>query len=145
MTDLSVRIVEHGTPLYDAVTDLRRSILRTPLGLDFTVDELAAEIDDIHFAVLDGDDVVGTLLLHRINSTMVQLKRMAVAERAQKKGIGRVLVLAAENYARKNDIRTITMHARGTAQGFYESLGYVTDGVPFDEQSIPHIVMFKAL
>lgn len=145
MADISVRIVEYGTPLYDAVTDLRRAILRAPLGLDFTVDELAAEIDDIHFAALEGDDVVGTLLLHPINPTTVQLKRMAVAERVQKKGIGRVLVLAAENYARKNNVRTITMHARATAQGFYESLGYVTDGVPFDEQSIPHIVMFKAL
>lgn len=145
MADISVRIVEHGTPLYDAVTDLRRAILRTPLGLDFTVDELAAEIDDIHFAALEREDVVGTLLLHPINPTTVQLKRMAVAERAQKKGIGRVLVLAAEKYARKNNVRTITMHARETAQGFYESLGYVTDGAPFDEQNIPHIVMFKTI
>lgn len=145
MTDISVEIVAYGTPLYDAVTDLRRAILRAPLGLDFTPEELASEIADVHFAALAGGEVVGTLLLHPINRTTVQLKRMAVAERAQKQGIGRVLVLAAENYARKNNVQTITMHARETARGFYESLGYVIDGDPFDEQNIPHIVMFKTI
>src|SRR5690606_36025981 len=39
----TIREVPYGSPLYYAVTELRRELLRRPLGLDFTPEELARE------------------------------------------------------------------------------------------------------
>jgi predicted GNAT family N-acyltransferase len=37
------------------------------------------------------------------------------------------------------------MHARKSATGFYEKLGYTTDGQEFLEVTLPHVVMEKLL
>jgi hypothetical protein len=37
------------------------------------------------------------------------------------------------------------MHARKTALGFYEKLGYSRQGEEFTEVTIPHYIMEKAL
>jgi predicted GNAT family N-acyltransferase len=51
----------------------------------------------------------------------------------------------AENVARDNGYKKMIMHARKTAVGFYEKLGYTTTGNEFTEVSIPHFVMEKRL
>ena len=51
----------------------------------------------------------------------------------------------AENLARDRGIKKIEMHARKAAVGFYEKLGYKVKGDEFEEVTIPHYVMEKAL
>jgi len=51
----------------------------------------------------------------------------------------------AENIARDAGYKKIIMHARKTAIGFYEKLGYTVTGNEFTEVSIPHYVMEKKL
>ena len=70
---------------------------------------------------------------------------MAVSPVLQGKGIGRVLMVFAENIARDRGYRRLTMHARKTAIGFYEKLGYKTQGEEFQEVTIPHFEMDKEL
>ncbi len=36
-------------------------------------------------------------------------------------------------------------HARVGAEGFYFKLGYVQEGDPFEEQTIPHVRVIKQL
>jgi ribosomal protein S18 acetylase RimI-like enzyme len=70
---------------------------------------------------------------------------MAVLNNLQGKGIGRALMQFAENIARDRGFKKITMHARKTATGFYEKLGYVISGGEFEEVTLPHVVMEKRL
>jgi ribosomal protein S18 acetylase RimI-like enzyme len=51
----------------------------------------------------------------------------------------------AENLARDRGYKTITMHARDNAIGFYEKMGYKKRGAEFKEVTIPHYVMEKSL
>ena len=51
----------------------------------------------------------------------------------------------AENVARDLGYRKLCMHARKTALGFYEKLGYTVAGEEFLEVTIPHFTMEKAL
>jgi predicted GNAT family N-acyltransferase len=51
----------------------------------------------------------------------------------------------AENVARDAGYQKVIMHARKTATGFYEKLGYKISGKQFDEITIPHYVMEKKL
>jgi ribosomal protein S18 acetylase RimI-like enzyme len=75
----------------------------------------------------------------------VKLRQMAVINNLQGKGIGRALMYFAENIARDRGYKVITMHARKTATGFYERLGYKVSSEEFKELSLPHFVMEKSL
>jgi ribosomal protein S18 acetylase RimI-like enzyme len=84
-------------------------------------------------------------MLIRENPNSVRLRQMAVLNNLQGKGIGRALMQFAENIARDRGFQKITMHARKTAVGFYEKLGYRISGQEFEEVTIPHYVMEKLL
>lgn len=140
-----IKEAPYGSPLYDEVVELRRALLRRPLGLDFTPEELAQEQHDTHLAALDDDRLIGTLLLRKVDERTARIMRMAVLPEAQGRAIGRALVERAEAIARKRGFDTVMMHARSSAIGFYEKCGYHTVGDEFLEQGIPHIRMEKAL
>ena len=46
---MALKIIKHGSKEYSQMVDLRFQILRKPLGLTFTPEELAAEKEDFFF------------------------------------------------------------------------------------------------
>ena len=84
-------------------------------------------------------------MLTKQDEKTVRLRQMAVISGLQGKGVGRVLMQFAENIARDRGFKTLIMHARTTALGFYEKLGYKIKGDEFEEVTIPHYVMEKEL
>ena len=68
-----------------------------------------------------------------------------VSEEWTGKGMGRAIMQFAENISRDRGYKTIAMHARKTAIGFYEKLGYRIQGQEFTEVTIPHYEMLKDL
>ena len=127
------------------MVDLRYQILRKPLGLEFTPDELEKEKEDILIGCFEDDKLEGCCLLTKTANGVVRLRQMAVTSGLQGKGLGRVLMMFAENIARDRGFRKITMHARKNALGFYEKLGYEVVGEEFLEVTIPHFEMQKDL
>ncbi len=127
------------------MVDLRNNILRKPLGLTFTPEELEREKEDILIGCFEDEKMEGCCLLTKEGNNAVRLRQMAVTSGLQGKGIGRVLMSFAENIARDRGFRKLTMHARKNAIGFYEKLGYKTVGDEFFEVTIPHYVMEKEL
>jgi len=144
-TPISIRDVPHGSPDYEAAVRLRRAILRTPLGLDFTPEELAREAADTHLTAWSGDRLIGTVVMTRYSDTTAKLRQMAVSDEARGTGAGAALLSAFENLARAQGFREIVLAARQTAQGFYTRHNYATDGVVFEEVTIPHLRMWKTL
>ena len=142
---LDIRAVAYGTPDYEAAVALRRAILRTPLGLDFSAEDLAREAADTHLAAFDNGRLVGTVVMTPYEPGKVKLRQMAVSEDMRGRNIGAQLVAFFEDYARRNGIGEIVLAARQTAQSFYARLGYVTDDVVFTEVTIPHVRMWKTL
>lgn len=142
---MAIRIIDHGTKEYQQMINLRHMVLRKPLGLDFSKEELEKEKNDILIGCFDDDKLEGCCMLTDIGNKVVRLRQMAVLSGLQGKGLGRVLMQFAENIARDRGFRTLSMHARKTAVGFYEKLGYRITGEEFVEVTIPHFVMEKAL
>ncbi len=142
---MALKIIDYGSPEYHQMVDLRRVILRKPLGLDFTDDDLEKEKEDVLIGVFEDDKLEGCCLLTTIEDKTFRLRQMAVTAGLQGKGIGRVLLVFAENVARDMGYKKMTMHARTSALGFYEKLGYKTSGDEFFEVTIPHYVMEKDL
>jgi predicted GNAT family N-acyltransferase len=142
---MPLKIIDHGTEDYKKMVELRYNILRKPLGLDFTDDELEKEKDEMLIGAYEDDEMLGCCMLTKVGPQTVRLRQMAVKPGLQGKGIGRVLMQFAENLARDRGNAKMTMHARKTATGFYEKQGYKIVGEEFDEVTIPHYIMEKEL
>ena len=113
---MPIKQIDYGTGEYDQMVNLRKEILRKPLHLTFEAEELYSERND-----------------------------MAVQNNLQGKGIGASMMNFAENLARDSGYKKLIMHARKSAIGFYEKLGYKVSGDEFMEVSIPHFIMLKKL
>ncbi len=139
------RRVAIGSPAYRAAIKLREKVLREPQGMTFNPGELPAEQDSQHIVCeLDGR-VVGCAVLKPLGGKRVRLRQMAVAEDVRGKGIGRLLVEYAEHLARKLGYSEMVMHARIRSEGFYQHLGFKSDGAYFEEVGLPHQFMIKVL
>lgn len=124
---------------------LREAILRRPLGLSFDQSELDQEARHILIGAFEEDDILGCCMLIEEGPQTLRLRQMAVYNEKQGKGIGRALMSFAENLARDQGYRLLTMHARKDAKGFYEKMGYAVSGQEFNEITIPHVIMQKKL
>lgn len=142
---MALKIIDHGTHEYQQMLKLRDDILRKPLGLGFSTEELESEKNNLLIAAYEDDQMLGCCMLVKENPQTVRLRQMAVINDLQGKGIGRALMQFAENLARDRGYKKITMHARKHAQGFYEKMGYRKVGEEFLEITIPHYVMEKEL
>ena len=142
---MALKIIDHGSKEYQQMVYLRNETLRKPLGLTLSEEELAVEKDEILIAAFEDDKMLGCCMLVQEGEKHVRLRQMAVLNNLQGKGIGRALMGFAENIARDRGYKKLTMHARKTALGFYERLGYSASGDEFLELSIPHYIMEKAL
>ena len=142
---MAIRLIDHGSSDYAKMITLRQVLLRKPLGLTFIDEELKAEKNDILIGCFDDERLEGCCLLTQTESGVLRLRQMAVVSGLQGKGIGKALLQFAENIARDRGYKKITMHARKTATGFYEKLGYKITSSEFIEISIPHYIMEKAL
>jgi predicted GNAT family N-acyltransferase len=142
---MALRMIDHGTREYQQMVHLRNEMLRKPLGLTFTEEELEREKDDILMGAFEDDRLLGCCLLTPMDAGTVRLRQMAVPNSMQGKGVGRALMIFAENVARDLGYKKLSMHARKTAIGFYQKLGYSISGEEFLEVTIPHFVMEKAL
>jgi N-acetylglutamate synthase-like GNAT family acetyltransferase len=142
---MPLKLIDHGTKEYEQMVHLRYEILRKPLKLSFSKEELDGEKQDILIGAFEEDKILGCCMLKKIDNDMVRLRQMAVANSLQGKGIGATMMNFAENVARDAGFKRMRMHARKTAIGFYEKLGYVVIGNEFLEVSIPHFLMEKKL
>jgi len=142
---MALKIIDHGSFEYRQMVKLREDMLRKPLGLGFTPQELEKEKDNMLIAAFEEEDILGCCMLVEENPETTRLRQIAVLNDLQGKGIGRALMNFAENLARDRGYKTISMHARKNTVSFFEKMGYKVASDEFTEITIPHYVMEKKL
>jgi GNAT superfamily N-acetyltransferase len=143
--DIAVFEAPLGSDLYRQALALREAILRRPLGLTLSANELADDETRQHFCALLFGRVVGSVSLKPLGEALLQLKQMAVAQERQRRGIGRQLLAHAEGWAGSSGFHLMVLNARIGAEGFYAAHGYLVEGKPFEENTVPHVRMTKRL
>jgi len=76
---------------------------------------------------------------------VVKVGRMAVKRVMRGAGVGREVLFALMDAARKRGEHEVVLHAQRSAEAFYARLGYTVNGEPFEEAGIPHIEMHMRL
>ena len=142
---MALKIIDHGSAEYLQMVKLRDTVLRKPLGLGFTQEDLEKEKDNMLIGAFEEETMLGCCMLVEEQIDVVRLRQMAVLKDLQGKGIGRALMNFAENLARDRGYKIIRMHARQNSVGFYEKVGYRVKGDQFIEITLPHYVMEKEL
>jgi N-acetylglutamate synthase-like GNAT family acetyltransferase len=145
MEEFQFKVISHNSLEYVAEVALRHSILRQPLGLAFSAEQLLVEADSCHIGCYVDGEIVGCLVLKPVDVGDVQMRQVAVAESMQGKGVGRLMVKYSEALAKTQGFRKVVLHARETAVPFYELLGYTKVGNRFMEITLPHWAMEKVL
>ena len=142
---MALKIIDYGTHEYRLMLKLREDLLRKPLGISFTKEELEREKQDVLIGAFDDEDILGCCMLVEMEPGVVRLRQLAVLNNLQGKGVGTAILQFSENLARDLGYKKITMHARKHTVDFFEKLGYQTVGEEFIEITIPHFEMHKEL
>lgn len=139
------RAVPFGSAEHDQLIALRDAVLRRPLGLALSSADLQAERDSFHLGCWCDGHLVACVVLKPLGAGRMRLRQMAVAEAFERRGFGAQMVREAEAFARQQGCDEFILHARQTAAGFYRKLGYVSEGEPFTEIGLPHVLMRRSL
>lgn len=143
--DLTFLEISHGSSAYEETVALREAVLRQPLGLIFTPEQLEAEHAQHHLACYQSGVLIGCLILVPNADRIIKMRQVAVTPSARGQGIGSALVKFSEAFAHDLNFTMMLVHARETAIPFYEELGYQRVGERFEEVLLPHWKMRKHL
>ncbi len=110
---------------------------------------LEEEIDQFedsstHFVLYDETTPVGAGRF-RVLDGVGKVERICVLKDVRGKGSGKMLMNAIEEYAEKQEIKTLKLNAQTHAIPFYEGLGYQVASDEFLDAGIPHKTMIKEL
>jgi ribosomal protein S18 acetylase RimI-like enzyme len=142
---ITLREFARDSSEYQTALRLREAVLRKPLGLAFTAEELADEPACFHLGAFQEERLIAVLLLKPLGPNELKMRQVAVAPEFQHLGIGSRLVGFAEQFASKRGYRAIRAHARETAAEFYRKAGYTISSERFLENTIPHQLATKRL
>lgn len=137
--------IEWQSERYEQEIELRDRLLRAPLGLSFSDEQLQAEAGELHFGIVDQQRLIACAVIVPLSEGHVKLRQMVVDTDHQKTGIGTRLIGQIEAELTGRGIEQIELNARDIATGFYERLGYQKQGEEFIEVSIPHWKMVKSI
>ncbi len=142
---VDVTLASYGSELYWKTIEIRRKVLRLPLGLDFTDADLRDDPANHHFLATVHNVAVGALVLVPETQGCGKIRQVAVLDDYRGAGIGKALMEAAHKQALQLGMYYVHLHARITAIEFYLRLGYQRRGEMFDEIGILHQDMFLEL
>jgi predicted GNAT family N-acyltransferase len=142
---ISYREFDVSDTAYQQALKLRESILRIPLGLTLSTKDVEWDSQQIHIGAFNQTELIGCIVVAMLENepSSFRIRQMAVKESYRQKGIGRALVLLAEECIKNNNGTRIVLDARKIALGFYKSLNYTITSDEFIANSIPHLVMEK--
>lgn len=130
-----------------AYYQLRWQVLRKPWQQPQGSEKDHLESQSYHRVIVDDmNNILGVGRLHLVEQNIAQIRYMAIAESAQGKGLGKILLDEFDSISAKLAITTIELNARENAIGFYLKLGYQNHGFShtlYDE--IRHNKMAKVI
>ena len=125
--------------------DFRFNNLRKPLNLEWSKEDLLNENKQIHFALKNQSEIIGSFCLKKIDCSTIRLRQMAIEKKFQKQGYGSSILKFTEKFSIKNNYKKIIIIARLSALDFYKKNFFKTSGNIFTEVKVSSINMYKKI
>ncbi|MCA1062089.1 GNAT family N-acetyltransferase [Rossellomorea sp. AcN35-11] len=140
---MNVEVAKTENQIQD-VFNIRKTVFveEQKVPLEEEIDEF--ENDSTHFVLYDQNQPAGAGRF-RIIDGVGKVERICVLESVRGKGAGRNIMLAIEEYAKKQSLAHLKLNAQTYAIPFYEGLGYQVTSDEFMDAGIPHRTMKKEL
>ncbi len=119
--------------------------LRKPLNLEWSKNDLMNEDQQIHFALKNINEIVGSFCLKKIDCSTIRLRQMAIKKNLQKQGYGSSILKFTEKFAVENNYKKIIIIARLSAMDFYKKNFFKTSGNIFIDVTVKSIKMYKEI
>lgn len=142
---MEIVIAPFGGALYKQAVTLRTNVLRKPLNLSYTSQQLDDEKEQVHMVAVENGEVLAVVLLQKLDSKTAKMRQFAVKDKYQGQGIGSELMAFFEDYAIEQGFSRIELHARERAVRFYTQFDYERVGDVFKEVTLNHYKMVKDL
>ena len=121
---------------------LRQAVFVQEQGIDPALEWDPADAQCVHAVLCNHLGVaVATGRLLPSENGVAKIGRMAVLRRLRETGLGRQVLLALVAQAKGRGDREVLLNAQRSAEGFYQRLGFVAQGEPFEEAGIAHVAM----
>ncbi|CAH0418852.1 GNAT family N-acetyltransferase [Periweissella ghanensis] len=133
------------TPTSQDALMIRKAVFVTEQGIS-----LADELDHLddqtwHYVAYLNNQPAATARVIEEHPGEWHIQRVATLAPARHQGLASALLTKISADATVHNINSLTLGAQITAQGFYETLGFVTIGAEFIDAGIPHITMIKKI
>ncbi len=138
-----VQQVWHNSKEYWQLVTLRDQILRKPLGLKFSKEELALENSQWHYGIFIEGIPVACMVFAPMSEGKIKMRQVCTTFNVQGKGIGKTLLQYCENDVQQRGYKEIICHARAASKAFYLKNDYEVIGDAFEEIGIAHYFMRK--
>ena len=136
---VTIRAVRWDAPEAAALLALRLEVFCVEQGVPETLERDEHDARAVHLGAWLDQTLVGTLrIVLREGSREAKIGRVAVRRSHRRRGIGRLLMLAAIDHCRSRGVATAVLASQDAAIPFYEALGFTVEGAPFTEAGIPH-------
>ena len=131
-----VKIIKWNTEEYWSGIALRNHLLKATVGKNWIKAIPIEEKNDIHVAAFDGHQVIGILIISKVDKQTAQIKQVAVNNVYQGEGVGKTLLSFAEEVIRMTHFKKVFLLGRSQAWGFYERAGYQSYGQAYYDGKI---------
>ena len=128
-----------------ALRALRMAVFIEEQGVPEELEIDALDALAYHAVACVGDAIIGTGRLLVLPGGDALIGRMAVQIDVRRIGVGGHVLQFLEAAAVKLGVSEVIVHAQTYVSEFYSRAGYNTEGEPFDEAGIQHIIMRKPL
>jgi ribosomal protein S18 acetylase RimI-like enzyme len=148
MQPIKLRFIQDLQELAE-LFDQRWRVLRSPLGMAHGTEQDAYEQASLHLIAVHHDPIaldancpiVGSARLRQLSSDIGSIAYVAVLPEFQHQGIGTALIQCLVKIAQMKNLKQVRLMARTSTVGFYQRLGFLEAGEPFDYLGIPHVFM----
>jgi predicted GNAT family N-acyltransferase len=128
-----------------AALSLRRAVFTEEQGVPESIERDSDDATAQHFLLTENGFPLGAARLLRRENGLGKVGRVAILADRRGTGLGCALMDAIEAQARTDGLSRLYLHAQTPVVGFYQRLGWTTEGDEFYEAAIPHFKMSKSL
>lgn len=135
-----IKIAESQKDIQDGL-NIRKTVFVEEQGvsIDAEIDEF--ENDSKHVVLYHDDKPAAVGRFRNYKDGYAKVERVAVLKPYRKFGYGKDVMNFINQKASEDGYKGTVLNGQSHAKGFYEKLGYKTEGEEFLEENIPHYFM----